>query len=173
MPEKEGVKSMVAGVAEELLRVVEAAAARLRAVSDAEAAEPSAPGKWSRKEILGHLIDSAANNHQRFVRAQEGAEYSGPRYEQEHWVGAQGYASSSWPELIEFWRLYNRHLARVIGRIPAERLGVSCRIGPAEPVTLGFVVEDYLEHLKHHLRQIAGEETGPFVSGAGPEQVKA
>jgi adenylosuccinate lyase len=78
----------------------------------------------------------------------------------------QDYASSSWEELIEFWRLYNRHLAHVIRRIPEERLNVSCRIGPAEPVTLGFVVEDYLTHLKHHLQQIEGEETGPFVSGA-------
>ncbi|HWT01608.1 MAG TPA: DinB family protein [Pyrinomonadaceae bacterium] len=157
---------MATGVAEELLRVVESASERLRAVSDAEAAAASADGKWSKKQILGHLIDSASNNHQRFVRAQEGAEFSGPRYEQEHWVGVQDYASSSWAELVEFWRLYNRHLAHVIGRIPEERLGVSCRIGPAEPVTLGFVVEDYLTHLKHHLRQIEGEETGPFVSGA-------
>ena len=157
---------MATGVAEELLRVVESGAERLRALSDAEAAAPHAAGKWSKKQILGHLIDSASNNHQRFVRAQEGAEFSGPRYEQEHWVGVQDYASSSWEELIEFWRLYNRHLAHVIRRIPKERLNVSCRIGPAEPVTLGFVVEDYLTHLKHHLRQIEGEETGPFVSGA-------
>lgn len=157
---------MVTGVAEELLQVVESTAERLRAVSDAEAATAASEGKWSKKQILGHLIDSAANNHQRFVRAQEDAEYSGPRYEQQHWVGVQDYASSSWPELIEFWRLYNRHLAHVIERIPEERLGVTCRIGPAEPVTLGFVVEDYLTHLKHHLRQIDGEETGPFISGA-------
>jgi hypothetical protein len=158
---------MVTGVAEELLRVVEASAERLRAVGEAEAAASPAEGRWSKKEILGHLIDSAANNHQRFVRAQEGAEYTGPRYEQEHWVGSQGYAASSWPELIEFWRLYNRHLAQVIRRIPEERLGVSCRIGPAEPVTLGFVVEDYLSHLKHHLRQIEGEQTGSFISTLG------
>lgn len=158
---------MVTGVAEELLRVVEASAERLRAVGEDEAAASPAGGRWSKKEILGHLIDSAANNHQRFVRAQEGAEYAGPRYEQEHWVASQGYASSSWPELIEFWRLYNRHLARVIGRIPEERLGVACRIGPAEPVTLGFVVEDYLSHLKHHLRQIEGEQTGYFISTLG------
>lgn len=28
------------------------------------------PAKWSKKEILGHLIDSATNNHHRFVRVQ-------------------------------------------------------------------------------------------------------
>ena len=158
---------MVTGVAEELLRVVEASAERLRAVSGEEAAASPGGGRWSKKQILGHLIDSAANNHQRFVRAQEGTDYAGPRYEQEHWVASQGYAASDWPELVEFWRLYNRHLAQVIRRIPEERLGVNCRIGPAEPVTLGFVVEDYLAHLKHHLSQIEGEQTGPFISTLG------
>jgi hypothetical protein len=158
---------MVTDVAEELLRVVEAHAERLRDLSEAEAAASPGAGRWSKKQILGHLIDSAANNHQRFVRAQEGTDYAGPRYEQEHWVASQGYAASDWPELVEFWRLYNRHLAQVIRRIPAERLGVSCRIGPAEPVTLGFVVEDYLAHLKHHLRQIEDEQTGPFISTLG------
>ena len=143
-----------AGIAEELMRVIDASSESLRRIDDAEASATPFAGKWSKKEVLGHLIDSAANNHHRFVRAQQVEEFSFPRYEQEEWVAVQGYSARSWPELIELWRLYNRHLAHVIKRIPEEKLKVTCKIGPGEPVSLGFLVEDYLVHLKHHLRQL-------------------
>jgi hypothetical protein len=145
-----------ASIAVDLLQVVDSAAERLCTLQDPEVSHPRAPGKWSPKEILGHLIDSASNNHHRFVRAQEVDALTFPKYAQEHWVRVQGYHESSWPELVELWRLYNRHLAQVIGRIPPERLDTVCTITPNAPVTLGFLVEDYLEHLKHHLRQILG-----------------
>jgi DinB superfamily len=145
---------MHTGLAEELIKVVEASSEALRQIDDAGASVRPAAGKWSKKEILGHLIDSAANNHHRFVRAQQVEEFTFPRYEQEEWVSLQGYQACSWPELIELWRLYNRHVAHVMKLIREEKLGVLCRIGPHEPVSLGYLVEDYLAHLKHHLNQI-------------------
>src|SRR5215468_3091361 len=108
---------------------------RLSDVSETNAATKSDPARWSKKEILGHLIDSAGNNHQRFVRAQLVAELDFPRYEQEDWVRCQGYAAADWALLVELWSAYNRHLAWVLDRLPAERLTVTCRIGPYEPVT--------------------------------------
>ncbi len=144
-------------VAGELEAVVERAAERLRAVDEAEAGRSPAPGKWSTKEIVGHLIDSAANNHQRFVRAQQAEALSFPKYEQEAWVSVQAYAARPWAELVELWRLYNRHLAHVMRQIRPEKLGVPCTIGSNAPVTLGYLVEDYLAHLKHHLRQLGLE----------------
>jgi hypothetical protein len=148
---------MQAHVADELSQVVETASEMLGRVSEEAALTKPADGKWSKKQILGHLIDSAVNNHHRFVRAQEVEELSFPRYEQKHWVDVQGYEESSWTELIELWRLYNRHLAQVIRRIPDGSLKVACRIGPQEPVSLEFLVEDYLVHLKHHLGQLGAE----------------
>jgi hypothetical protein len=103
--------------------------------------------------VIGHLIDSAANNHQRFVRAQEGAAYTGPGYTQDHWVAVQGYQDASWDDLIALWSAYNRHLARVIERIPDSKRGTTCTIGANAPVTLGFVAADYVRHLLHHLGQ--------------------
>jgi hypothetical protein len=145
---------MLTPIANELLQVVEAAATGLRSFSDAEAAVNPAAEKWSKKQILGHLIDSATNNHHRFVRAQEVAEFSFPNYQQGHWVNAQAYRDRPWGELIDLWWLYNRHLAHVMTRIPEGKLNVVCRIGPNAPVTLGFLAEDYLRHLKHHLTQL-------------------
>ncbi len=141
-------------VAGELVRVVDETAAKLRRLRDAEAAARPAPGKWSRKEIVGHLLDSSCNNLQRFVRAQAVSEFEFPGYEQDHWVRAQDHQARPWEELIELWRLANRHLAHVMTRIPKEKLAVPCRISTQPPMTLGELVEDYLVHFKHHLAQL-------------------
>jgi hypothetical protein len=137
-----------------LRAVVTDAAARLAEMSEAEVAPRPAPGRWSKKELLGHLIDSAANNHQRFVRAQRAEELVAPGYEQTFWVEAGGYADAEWPALIALWREYNLHLARVIELIPQQIAARRSVIGGNEPVTLAFLAEDYVHHLEHHLRQL-------------------
>jgi hypothetical protein len=146
-------RSAFAAIGEALVQTVEAAVPTLRSMSDVRAAQPRAAGKWSPKQIIGHLIDSASNNHQRFVRAQEENPYAGLRYSQDHWVAVQGYQESSWDEIVGLWRAYNRHLAHVIARIPEAKRGTICTIGSNPPVTLGFLAYDYLVHLRHHLAQ--------------------
>jgi hypothetical protein len=156
---------------EDFRRTVEEAAARLLSMSEDEAAARRAEGKWSAKEVVGHLIDSAANNHQRFVRAQFQETLVFPGYAQEDWVRAQGYADEPWPLLVNLWKSYNLHLAHVIGRAPAgERLRVRAQhnlheigfapVSADEPATLEHLMRDYVGHLKNHLRQILGEEPG-------------
>jgi hypothetical protein len=145
---------MATDVAGELLSVVEAASESLRRIGEPEVSLRSAPGQWSKKEILGHLVDSAVNNHHRFVRAPQVEELTFPAYDMEQWVDSQGYAERPWLELVDLWRLYNRHLAHVISRIPEEQLAVMCVIGPDKPVSLGYVIEDYVVHLRHHLQQL-------------------
>ena len=124
------------------------------------AADPRAAARrrdsktWSPKEVLGHLIDSAANNHQRFVRAQQTDKLTLPGYEQNHWVASQGYQDADWPHLVALWTHMNLHLADVIDRVPPAKYSVACVIDDSEPVTLEFVIADYLGHLKHHMAQI-------------------
>src|SRR5215212_1242569 len=142
---------MATDVSGELLNVVEAASESLHRIDEPEASLRSAPDSWSKKEILGHLLDSAVNNHHRFIRAQEAEELTFPAYEQEHWVNAQGYRERPWLELVDLWRLYNRHLPHIISQIPKEKLAVICVIGSDKPVSLGYLVEDYVVHLRHHL----------------------
>lgn len=139
----------------ERLRVaITAAGLRLRDMSDADASNKPAPDKWSKKEILGHLIDSASNNHQRFVRAQLAGELRFPAYEQEGWARCQDYAHADWQGLINLWLAYNEHIAYIISRIPIEKMHSPCSIGNNDVVTLEFLIEDYLTHMNHHLRQL-------------------
>jgi hypothetical protein len=109
--------------------------------------------RWSRKELVGHLIDSAGNNHQRFVRSQYQERMSFPRYVQDQWIAAQGYRERPWSELVELWRLYNRHLLHVMRRVPETAFANVCVVAEDEPSTLGHHMVDYVRHMQHHLRQ--------------------
>ena len=128
--------------------------AELLAFDAAHAATPWRVGGWNRKQILGHLIDSAANNRQRFVRASIDGAYAGPGYAQEAWVDAHGYAEMLWETLLRWWQADHEILAAVVARVPADRLEASCTVGDHEPVTLRFLIEDYIAHHKWHLQQI-------------------
>lgn len=136
---------------------LEASVTRLTEISEEESLRAKAPGKWTRKEILGHLIDSAANNHQRFVRAMQTDEYFGPRYDQDAWVEVQQYAEEPWRQIVELWTAYNRHLLHVMSRIPEEAHDRPCIIGELPPVSLGYLMTDYVRHLRHHLADIVEE----------------
>jgi hypothetical protein len=143
-----------ASCATRLRAAVDAAAPRLLALPEDATRRRPGPGKWSPVEVIGHLIDSASNNHQRFVRAQFQAHMSFPRYVQDEWIGAQGYGERPWKELVELWRLYNRHLVHVMGRVPAAVRGNVCVVAADEPSTLEDHMIDYVGHLQHHLDQI-------------------
>ena len=123
----------VSAIADELTVVVESASGKLRLVNDTGASIKPAPNKWSKKEILGHLLDSASNNCRRFVRAPMVDSFAFPGYEQDEWVRRQDYSSKPWDELIDLWRLYNRHVAHVMRNIPPEKLETICTIGTGAP----------------------------------------
>ena len=134
--------------------LLESVPPRLADIADAEASLRREPGHWSKKEILGHLIDSAANNHQRFVRAQLTPRLEFPSYEQESWVAAQAYATEPWPDLVNLWLLLNRHLLHIVKAMPQSALMHECVIGGKPAVPLGALVADYLSHMEHHLNQV-------------------
>jgi len=140
-------------VAADLLQNLESSLPKLRRISEAEAARQLTSDKWSAKQVIGHLIDSAANNHQRFVRAQQGP-LTFPPYAQDHWVECQHCQDRAWADLLGLWDAYNRHLAHVISRIPEELRNVPCTVEEVTPVTLGFLASDYVVHLRHHLAQV-------------------
>jgi hypothetical protein len=145
--------------------VIREALALLESISEEESGHQAAPGSWSPKEVLGHLIDSATQNHRRFVElyGQENLEFS--PYDQEHWVGTQQYQSRPWEDLVLFWKAYNLHLAHLVTSFPPEEFlrprhphnldRFTIPIASAEEsVTLKNLVRHYLDHMKIHLNQI-------------------
>lgn len=128
----------------------------LSGFSEAESEQRPSPERWTKKEVVGHLIDSASNNHQRFVRGQLAAGQDFPRYEQEGWIRVQGYQAARWSDLIDLWRAYNTHLLHVARGMTAEGRRATCRVGGGDEVTLEWLFVDYVDHLEHHLREMLG-----------------
>jgi hypothetical protein len=141
-------------LSQRILSLVEAAEPRLRQISERESIQPILKGGWSRKQVIGHLIDSASNNHQRFVRAALQPSLDFPGYDQSGSVQVQAVQDADWKILVALWAAYNRYLAHVIARLPASKLETLCRIGSDDAVTLDFLATDYLRHLRHHLSQL-------------------
>ncbi|MCU1259683.1 MAG: DinB superfamily protein [Bryobacterales bacterium] len=128
---------------------------RLRSISDQFSGDRPEDGeRWSKKQELGHLIDSAVNNRVRFIRAALESQYCGPSYDGRGWVDLGGYAEMVWTDLIDLWATSNRSLAIVLDRIPPDRMTAECRIGNADAVTLEFLIDDYISHMQHHLDHI-------------------
>jgi hypothetical protein len=152
-----------------LRQTVDAWEPRLRLMDESSTMLRPAPWKWSPREIIGHLIDSATNNHGRFVRAVWQEDLVFPGYRQNDWVELQDYQSCSWSDLITLWAAYNRHIAHVMAVIPENvRLRshtkhnldeIAWRTVPrTEPMTLDYFMHDYVGHLEHHLRQVLPAE---------------
>jgi DinB superfamily len=154
---------------EELREALDKATPQLLAISDSASAKSPEPGKWSSREIIGHLIDSAANNHRRFVLGQFQDDLIFPGYAGEDWVRVQRYNDAPWEELVTLWRSYNLHICRVMEAAPEEaRRKVHLRhtlneiawqaVAEGEPTTLDYLMKDYVGHLKSHLHQILGAD---------------
>ena len=150
---------------EDFEQTVESAADRLSQISEAKSEEPCRPGGWSPKQIIGHLIDSAANNHARFVLAQLKDDLVFPGYVQDSWVEVQQYQQARWASLVQLWKAYNLHLRHLMSCVPESKRRHQClphsldkiawhTISPAEATTLEYLMTDYIGHLKHHLAQI-------------------
>lgn len=136
-------------------------------ISADRAAIPLAPNKWSPIQIMGHLIDSANNNHRRFTKAQWQDNLIFNGYAQADWVTAQNYQAADWQQILDLWKLYNLHICYIMENTPEEKLNraiyehnldkIAMITVPAnQPTTLGYFMKDYIYHIEHHFRQIEG-----------------
>jgi hypothetical protein len=151
-------------------QTIETSKDRLLAIPE-DTASIGRDNQWSAKEIVGHLIDSAANNHQRFVRAQASDDLVCSGYDQDQWVDVQKYSQEKWADLVHLWAAYNLHLLHFISVMPQETLTCTREkhnldqvafkaVDQTTPTTLEYFIRDYAGHLQHHLNQIF-ERTRP------------
>jgi hypothetical protein len=161
------MRRMSRKLANDLQQLIAQEGATLRAISEEQAAtRPGGGTGWTRKQELGHLLDSATNNRVRFIRAALEGRYTGPTYDGIGWVDLGGYANMQWSDLVQLWEHLNRALGTAIARIPEEKLAAPCRVGEGKPVSLEFLIEDYILHMKHHLDHILARKQMTAYPGA-------
>jgi hypothetical protein len=144
-----------AAIAADLHNAIDAGLELFQQVDETRTAARPAGGGWCAREILGHLVDSACNNHRRFVIGQDARPVAFDGYEQDAWVARQRYAALPFRDIVALWTAYNRHLAHVIASTPEQALSQAGRAPSGDgDVTLGFLMQDYVRHLRHHLDQL-------------------
>jgi hypothetical protein len=141
-------------VIQELSQLIAEYKAFFQTLSEAELSQKAEANRWSKKEIIGHLIDSAQNNIRRFVCGQYEPQ---PKivYDQDFWVKSQHYQAYSSEDLLQLWALLNRHICLILSNLPPKNYEKTCDTGKGkvELHTLQYLAEDYVVHLKHHLAQ--------------------
>lgn len=132
----------------------------ISALSEEELQAKLNANSWSKKEILGHLVDSAQSNIRRMVvgQYQENAHII---YHQNEWVKAADYQNYNSNDLLNFWILLNKHFCQILKNLPLGNYQTITNWGSATTpmlqqdfVTLEFVANDYIRHLDHHLKQM-------------------
>ncbi|HTQ66218.1 MAG TPA: DinB family protein [Puia sp.] len=140
-------------IIEKLEKIIAEYSVRLRAIDDDIYAYKPQPEKWSKKEILGHLVDSAQNNLRRFIVSQ----YEEPSYivyNQDKWVTISNYQQYQIRDLIELWILLNKHICIILANTPTEMAMRECITNNQQPHTIEWLAGDYIKHLLHHLHQV-------------------
>ena len=141
---------------EELDQIIQEYSKKIGAIKETDFSAKPLPTKWSKKEVVGHLIDSAQNNLRRFICGQY--ESSPPKivYDQDRWVASNNYIQMDSKEIIEFWKLINRRIIAVLGQMPTTNYSLSCDTGKEEVKlrSIEWLADDYVKHMKHHLNQI-------------------
>lgn len=140
----------------ELLAILTTYSARFNAIAENEFSEKSNPKKWSKKEIVGHLVDSGHNNLRRFIVGQYENYPPKITYEQDFWVTANGYQNLKQSEVIELWRLVNLNIASVLRTMDPKDYHKQVDTGKTghQLHTLEWLASDYIKHMKHHINQI-------------------
>lgn len=126
---------------------------KLFAIDESEFSARPIESKWSKKEIIGHLIDSATNNHRRFIRGQF-EEIPTITYHPDQWNKFNYYSQMPGTQIIQFWEMYNMQILSIIRLIPEENLHIKVNTGGETSFSIAYLFNDYIDHMEHHLKQV-------------------
>ncbi|HEY3402752.1 MAG TPA: DinB family protein [Ohtaekwangia sp.] len=143
-------------VVAELRQIIHEFTDKIDQIPDSDFSDKLLPGKWSKKEVLGHLIDSAENNLRRFITGQYESVPPKIVYDQDFWVTANGYQRTPKADIISLWKLINERICEILLSVPVEKYNAVCDTGKeaAQHKALEWLAADYVKHMKHHLNQI-------------------
>ncbi len=141
---------------QELRQIITEYAEKISSIPDAELTNKPLPHKWSKKEVVGHLIDSAQNNLRRFIAAQVASSPPHIVYDQDFWVESNNYAEANKEDIILLWRLINDRICSILAGMPERNYTKLCKTGDESSHlrSLAWLAADYVKHMKHHLNQI-------------------
>ena len=138
-----------------LQRLLKSGLEYLSQSSESEMSQKVSAEKWSKKEILGHLIDSGINNLQRFTEIQfEAKPYKVRKYNQNKLVKVNDYQNSKTNEIVEFWLSINNRIKKIIESQTEKTLNYKIEFEKDNISDLRFLMKDYVDHLEHHLNRI-------------------
>ena len=152
--------------------IVEQAALRMSHISETLASRKPTPDMWSAKEVVGHLIDSASVNHERMLRVALADGWTLLGYPQDEFVHFDAWQSRPWVDIVTLWQAYNLHIAHLVEHLPDSSLEHRLTVGQ-NTVTLKFLIEDYIAHLEHHLKQVWGRTVQIRSATAADAQIVA
>jgi hypothetical protein len=145
--------------ASELASLVHQYSDRLHGLKEEVVSIKPSPAKWSKKEILGHLIDSAQSNIRRFIVAQY-EEQPYIRYNQDAWVAISGYQQLEFKSIVDLWKLINLHIVHILSNLTPEMAERKCQTEAVH--TVEHLAKDYIKHLRHHVHQVLDLEPVPY-----------
>jgi hypothetical protein len=145
--------------AAELASLIHQYSDRLYGLKEEEVSYKPSPSKWSKKEILGHLIDSAQSNIRRFIVAQY-EEQPFIKYDQDMWVAVSGYQQHDFKSIVDLWKLINLHVVRILSNLSPEMAQRKCMTNDVH--TVEFLAVDYIKHLRYHVHQVLDLEPVPY-----------
>lgn len=141
---------------EELDQIISEYAKKISAIPETEFSAKPLPNKWSKKEVVGHLIDSAQNNLRRFICGQYESAPPKITYDQDRWVASNNYQATDSSEVIALWNLTNKRIVAILRQMPPSAYAMTCNTGKTDTqlYSLEWLAADYVRHMKHHLNQI-------------------
>lgn len=146
-------------IASELENLVNRHYPQLHRLDEEKAVYKPLPNKWSKKELIGHMIDSAQNNIRRFITAQYD---NRPTivYDQDKWVSINNYQDNNIVDLVNLWHLLNKQICTILKNTPSEMNSLEVQTEATHSIE--WLAQDYIKHLKHHLHQVLELEPFPY-----------